>query len=97
LLAIIFFGSQIIGDKPLLQRVAHSAIELPDKIWRQLNISWAIFFLVLGLTNVYVIYNFTTNVWVHFKLFGTLGLTICFIVLQAIYMAKHSQMQNGNS
>ncbi|MGD8588492.1 MAG: septation protein IspZ, partial [Chromatiales bacterium] len=29
--------------------------------------------------------------WVNFKLFGMLGLTIGFIVLQAFYLARHIQ------
>ncbi|HSX21036.1 MAG TPA: septation protein A [Gammaproteobacteria bacterium] len=96
-LAIGLFVSQIIGNKPFIQRLGETSVSLPDRIWRQLNISWTSFFAVLGLINLYVVYNFSTTIWVNFKLFGTLGLTIVFIVLQSIYMAKHSQLPNGNT
>jgi len=66
-------------------------IQLTQKIWRQLNLSWVLFFTVMGFTNLFVLYNFNTDVWVNFKLFGTLGLTVLFIIAQGIYMAKHQK------
>ena len=97
LLSIALLFSQIFGRKPLIQRLGESSIELPTKIWRQLNLTWCYFFAAMGFANLYVVYNFDTDVWVNFKLFGTLGLTIVFIIGQSVYMAKHTQLQNGNS
>mgnify|MGYP000325993641 CR=1 FL=1 len=94
-LATALLFSQIFSKKPLMQHLAESTIQMPDKIWRQINLSWCIFFAAMGIANLYVVYNFDTNVWVNFKLFGTLGLTIVFITCQSIYMAKHSHLQNG--
>ncbi len=93
-LAIALFCSHIFGSKTLLQRLGEGSVNLPSKIWSQLNLSWSSFFLVLGMANLYVVYNFSTSAWVNFKLFGTLGLTILFIVLQSIYMAKHIKVNN---
>ena len=45
--------------------------------------------MVLGLINVYVIYNFDTDTWVNFKLFGMMGLTIVFVLIQGIYLAQY--------
>ena len=92
-LAIALLGSQLFSTKPLLQRLGEGSILLPERIWRHLNTMWWIFFLLLGLTNLYVVYNFSTTAWVNFKLFGTLGLTLLFVVLQSIYMAKHAKIQ----
>lgn len=89
--------TQFIGKKPFIQRLGENSVQLPDRIWRQLNIGWSSFFLTLGFINLYVVYNFSTTIWVNFKLFGTLGLTIFFIVLQSIYMSRHTQVPNGNS
>ena len=36
-------------------------------------------------------YNFDTDTWVNFKLFGMLGLTLLFVVLQGFYLMKHIQ------
>jgi intracellular septation protein len=88
-LALALLISQFIGKKPLMQRLLEQNVDLPIKIWHQLNLSWALFFAAMGVANLYVVYHFDTNTWVNFKLFGTLGLTLVFIVLQGFYMAKY--------
>ncbi len=64
-------------------------VSLPKSIWARLNLSWSVFFLLMGAINLYVVYHFSTNTWVNFKLFGTLGLFILFIIGQAIYMSRY--------
>ena len=90
-LALIFFASQFIGKKPLIQKAMEQNIQLENKIWLHLNFSWVIFFFCMGAANLYVVYHFDTDTWVNFKLFGTLGLTIVFIIIQGIYMARHQK------
>lgn len=89
LLSCAFFISQYIGKKPLIQRAAEHNIALPDKVWRRLNMSWSFFFALMGILNLYVVQNFDTDTWVNFKLFGTLGLTVIFVILQTVYMVRH--------
>lgn len=96
LLASALLFSQLFSAKPLIQRFGETSIQLPAKIWRQLNITWCGFFTLMGFANLYVVYNFDTATWVNFKLFGTLGLTFVFIIAQSVYMARHSQVPNGN-
>lgn len=90
LFSIILWVS-LFNAKTILQRMLGDKISMPTKIWTRLTHLWAIFFFVMGFLNVYVIYNFDTNSWVNFKLFGTLGLTLVFIIAQAFYMAKHME------
>jgi intracellular septation protein len=90
LLGVIFLASHFIGDKPLFQKFAEKNIQLPNNVWRKLSVSWALFFITMGCINLYVVYYFDTNTWVNFKLFGTMGITLVFIVIQGFYMAKHS-------
>ena len=89
LFGIAFIGSQFIGRKTLVERMMGAAIQLPAAIWRRLNWSWATFFLLLGAANLYVVYHFDTDTWVNFKLFGMMGLTLAFMVVQAFYLARH--------
>jgi len=42
----------------------------------------------LGGANLYVMSYFDRDTWVNFKLFGMLGLTLVFIVLQSIYLSR---------
>ncbi len=83
-------GSQFIGEKPLIERMMSHAISVPKIIWTQINFGWGIFFLFVGLVNIYVAYNFSEETWVNFKLFGVLGLTFVFMIAQGIYLAKHA-------
>lgn len=96
LFALAFLASQFIGEKPLIQRMLANNVVLSDTIWRRLNLSWIIFFLVMGLANLYVMYNYDENTWVNFKLFGMLGLTVVFVFLQAIFLARHIEEKTAN-
>jgi intracellular septation protein len=87
--ALLFLTTQFIGNKTLIQRMLDKKVSLPKLIWQRLNLTWGIFFAVMGIANLYVVYNFTTNIWVDFKLFGTLGLTILFVVLQSFYIGRY--------
>lgn len=90
LFALAFLGSQFIGSKPLVQRMMSQAVELSsDDVWRRLNMLWVGFFFVSGLANIYVAFSFSEEIWVDFKLFGMLGLTIVFIIGQAFYLSKY--------
>ena len=52
--ALGFLLTQFIGDKPLVERMMSHAIEAPATVWRNLNISWVSFFLLMGFANLYV-------------------------------------------
>jgi intracellular septation protein len=43
----------------------------------------------MGALNLFVAYTFAENIWVNFKLFGMLGLTLLFVVVQAVYMSRY--------
>lgn len=93
ILALLFLGTSLLNKKPLIQRLMNGAIDLPQPVWQRLNISWSLFFLILGVANLFVVYHYDTNTWVNFKLFGTLGLTLLFVIIQSLYMAKHADIK----
>lgn len=84
-----FLGSQFVGEKTVVERLMSAQINLPDQIWRRLNLSWVTFFLIMGGANLYVMYNFDRDTWVNFKLFGMLGMTMVFLVIQSLFLARH--------
>jgi intracellular septation protein len=43
----------------------------------------------MGALNLYVEYNYSTDLWVNFKLFGGMGLMLAFVVVQALFLARH--------
>jgi len=88
LFAVVFIGSQYIGKKTIAERMMGQAIKLPNSIWTRLNWSWALFFVALGFANIFVLYNYDTETWVNFKLFGMMGLTVLFVVAQSLVIAR---------
>lgn len=85
--ALLF--SQVIIRKNLIKSMMGKQIVLPDPIWEKLNLAWTAFFFAMGLVNLYVAYNFTTDAWVNFKLFGFMGLMLVFIVGQSLLLSKY--------
>jgi len=86
--AAIFFGSMFIGKKSLIERFMGNAIEAPKSIWIKLNIAWVIFFIAIAALNLYIAYTFSEETWVNFKLFGVIGLTIVFMIIQMIFLSR---------
>ena len=72
LFAAVFFGSQFVGEKPLIERMMSHAIEVPPPIWRRLNYLWVLFFLAMGAANLYVANQFFVSEGV---LLGASGLS----------------------
>ena len=97
LFAVVFLGSMFIGEKPIVQRMMGAQIELPENVWSNLNWSWVGFFFISGAANLYVAFYYDLgapeqarmDTWVNFKLFGLMGLTIAFVILQAVYLSRH--------
>jgi intracellular septation protein len=82
-------AGQLFFRKNLLKSLMGSQLELPDAAWRVTNWSWIAFFAVMGVVNLWVAYNFDTDTWVNFKLFGGLGLMALFVVGQALYLSRY--------
>nr|WP_262928119.1 septation protein A [Pseudomonas sp. PSB18] len=88
LFALAFIGSHFIGDSLLIKRIMGHAVSLPDVIWTRLNIAWIAFFLFCGGANLFVAFTFQ-DYWVDFKVFGSLGMTLLFLIGQGIYLSRH--------
>ncbi|MGQ0654255.1 MAG: septation protein A [Betaproteobacteria bacterium] len=89
LFAAVLAGSAFLFRRNLIRAMLGSQIELPEPVWARLNMSWIVFFLVMGVLNLYVAYNFATDFWVNFKLFGGIGLMVLFVVAQSFFLARH--------
>lgn len=89
-LALALAMGRWIFKRNLIEKLMGSQIKLPSRIWAQLNIAWIVFFLALAGLNLWVAYTFSTDAWVNFKLFGIMGITFGFILIQVFYMARHA-------
>ncbi|MHB8166368.1 MAG: septation protein A [Sulfuricella sp.] len=89
LFASMLLIGQIVFRKNLIKSMMGKQMVLPENIWHRLNLGWAIFFIVVGFVNLYVAFNFSTDTWVNFKLFGILGLMLVFVLGQGMLLAKY--------
>jgi intracellular septation protein len=85
---LVLVGGRIAG-RNFLRTVMGSQLALPGPVWDRLNWIWTGFFAAMGALNLVVAYRFDTAAWVNFKLFGTLILTLVFVVGQGIYLSRH--------
>jgi intracellular septation protein len=88
-LGLVFWASQALFGKNLLKTLIGQQIELPEAVWRRLNLAWVLFFGFMGLLNLWVVYNYSTSTWVSFKAFGTTALMFIFFLGQGLYLNKY--------
>lgn len=90
-MAVVLLGGQWLFNKNLMQKLMSSQVQLPQAVWNTVNYSWALFFTIMGIVNIWVAYKFDLDTWVTFKMFGGLGLMLVFVIGQAMYLSRHIQ------
>jgi len=89
LFAVTLTVSQLAFRKNLIRSMMEKQVSLPEPVWMRLLASWIVFFAVMGVVNLAVAFNFSTDTWVNFKLFGGIGLMLVFVVLQALMLGRY--------
>ncbi len=91
LFAVALFISKVVFRKNLVRSMMEKQVSLPDFVWGRICYAWIVFFIVMGIINLYVAFwgGFPTSTWVSFKLFGSMGLMFVFVIGQSIYMARY--------
>lgn len=92
--AVVLACADLFWKKNFIKTMMGNDIGLPEKVWKTLNRSWAIFFLCLGILNLYVAFNYSIDTWASFKLFGTMGLMFAFILVQSIAINKYVTVED---
>ncbi len=89
--ALALASSAVIFKKNLIQALLAEQVELPEAVWGNLNWSWVGFFVFMGIANLAVAFafDFSTDVWVNFKLFGGIGLMLVFAIIQGLLLSKY--------
>ncbi len=90
---LLFAGALLISqwgfNKPLIKQMLGKELQLPDLIWRRVNLAWAGFFALCAGLNTYIAFHLPQEVWVNFKVFGLLGMTLVFTLLTVFYLYRH--------
>ena len=95
--ALVFLGSHYIGKKPIIKMMMEKMLDMPDKKWLRLSWAWIMFSITLGVLNYIIAFHFPGKndiYWVNFKFFGTMGLTLVFMVVQAFILREHLLMED---
>ena len=90
LFAAAFLASQFMRGQPIIQRLLGENVVLDAGDWNRLNLMWVVFFVIEGVLNLYVAYNFDEATWVNFKLFGLMGLTLLFALAQGVWISRRA-------
>ena len=94
LFAGIILGSTLFG-RNVIKSVMGTQMELPDKAWNLMNLSWGGFFAFMGVANLFVAFNFSTDDWVNFKLFGSMGLMLVFVIGQSMMLNRYLDKEDN--
>jgi len=89
LFGVVLLGGLAFGTS-LLGYVFNAAFQLDAEGWKKLTLRWGIFFLFLAVLNEVVWRYFSDDVWVSFKVWGTMPITILFTLAQMPLIMKHS-------
>ncbi|PKO92290.1 MAG: septation protein A [Betaproteobacteria bacterium HGW-Betaproteobacteria-10] len=88
----VFAGSMafsaIVLKKNAIKAMLGEQMTLPEQVWTKVNFSWVAFFIFMGILNLLIAFNFSTDVWVNFKLFGGMGLLFIFVLAQGMLLSK---------
>ena len=82
------FSALILKKNPIKAMLGEQ-LTLPEPIWAKLNLAWIAFFMVMGVLNLLIAFNFSTDTWVNFKLFGGMGLMLVFVLGQGMLLSKY--------
>jgi intracellular septation protein len=90
----VLFGTALLGGlwfgRPLLGYVFDSVFRLTDEGWRKLTFRWGLFFFLLAALNEVIWRSFSTDIWVSFKVFGIMPLTVLFTLTQMPLIQRHA-------
>lgn len=89
LFSAILLGGKFFFDRNLIQALLNEQLTLPELAWTRLNWSWIGFFAFMGLANLLVAFNFSTDDWVNFKMFGATALMLVFVLAQGLFLSKY--------
>jgi len=65
--------------------------DAPEQVWKQWLLVWVAFFGAMGVVNLFVAYTFSEDIWVKFKVFGTLAMSLALAFLQGWRLMRYAR------
>ena len=91
--AVVLLVCQLRGKNGLKSMMGKELV-LPEPVWNRLTMMWMAFLVLLGVVNLVVAYQFSQQAWVNYKLFGSTGLMILFMLAQGFYLSRYLPQEN---
>lgn len=88
LFSAVLLGGIAMG-RPLLKPLLGKAWQLDDKGWFRLTVRFGLFFMAMAGLNELVWRTQSTDFWVSYKVFGTMGLILVFTMTQVGLIHRH--------
>ena len=90
----VLFGSVLLGGllfgQSLLKYVFGEVYKLRPEGWWRLTLNWGVFFFVLAVINEVLWRNFSIDIWIAFKVWGVMPLTVLFSISQLPLLSKYA-------
>ena len=89
----LFAGALFVGlamDRAFLKILFGTVMKLDERGWKKLSLRWALFFTFVAVLNEIVWRNVDTDLWINFKVFGILPITLVFALAQTPLIHRHS-------
>ena len=94
---MVFAAILLIGyclKKPMLAVIFDNKLSMSNEAWLTLSKWWGFYFIFLAILNEIIWRNFSTELWVNFKVFGMMTLTVIFSLLQIPFMIRNLKDDN---
>lgn len=78
-------------NRLFIKYVFAQAFDLSDEGWRKLTWRWALFAFALAVLNELVWRNYSTAIWVDFKVWAIMPLIFLFALAQTPFVLKHER------
>ncbi|MDO5054083.1 MAG: septation protein A [Pasteurella oralis] len=97
--ALVLLVSQYGFNKNLIKLMLSKdqSLELPEQVWHKLNLGWVVFFILCMLINIYISQYLSDDIWVDFKTFGIIGMTLIATLITGIYIYRYLPQTNSNN
>lgn len=90
----VLLGAMFFTDNNLLKKMLGKELKLPEHAWRNLTLGWSFGFILSGLLNLFVAFQFSMDVWVSYKLFGGFGITIVYMIITVAYLVSAGHLKS---
>lgn len=85
----VVLGGGLVLRKPTVQAVLGEALKLDEAGWRALSLRFCLFFAAMAVLNEVVRRIASVDVWVLWKVPGSMGLTFVFMLFQMPLIRRH--------